>query len=52
VTISASAALGLLFTLLIGVRWRASMWHRRRRPARCLTAQGRGDDAQAPSPSV
>jgi hypothetical protein len=32
-TISVSAAIGLLFTLLIGIRWRASMWHRRRRPA-------------------
>jgi MFS family permease len=30
-TLSISAALGLLFTLLIGVRWRASLWHRRRR---------------------
>jgi MFS family permease len=32
-TISASAGVGLLFTLLIGIRWRASMWQRRRRPA-------------------
>ena len=31
-TITASAALGLVFTILIGVRWRASMWRRRRRP--------------------
>ena len=31
-TITASAALGLAFTILIGVRWRASMWRRRRRP--------------------
>jgi hypothetical protein len=32
-TISAGAAIGLLFTLLIGIRWRASMWARARRPA-------------------
>ena len=30
-TISAFAAVGLLFTLLIGIKWRASLWHR---PAR------------------
>jgi len=30
-TISAFAAVGLLFTLLIGLKWRASLWHR---PAR------------------
>ena len=30
-TISAMAAVGLLFTLLIGIKWRASLWHR---PAR------------------
>jgi MFS family permease len=29
-TISLSAAVGLLFTLLIGVRWRAAMWRRSR----------------------
>ncbi len=29
-TISAASALGLLFTILIGLRWRASLWHRRR----------------------
>ena len=29
-TITLSAATGLLFTLLIGVRWRAAMWHRSR----------------------
>jgi hypothetical protein len=28
-TISVSATLGLLCTLLIGIRWRASMWRRR-----------------------
>jgi len=30
-TISLSATLGLLFTFLIGLRWRASIWTRRRR---------------------
>src|SRR5712664_3048717 len=29
-TISVSAAVGLLFTLLIGIKWRASMWERSR----------------------
>jgi hypothetical protein len=29
-TITLSAAVGLLFTLLIGVRWRAAMWRRSR----------------------
>ncbi len=29
-TISVSSAVGLVFTLLIGIRWRASLWHRRR----------------------
>jgi hypothetical protein len=29
-TISASAAVGLLFTLLIGLKWRASMWSKSR----------------------
>jgi hypothetical protein len=28
-TITAAAGLGLVFTLLIGIRWRASMWQRR-----------------------
>jgi len=32
-TLSAGCALGLIFTLLIGIRWRASIWQRRRRPA-------------------
>jgi MFS family permease len=31
-TISTWAALGLLFTVLIGVRWRASLWRRRPTP--------------------
>jgi MFS family permease len=39
VTISISAALGLLFTLLIGVRWRASLWHRRPRPTEVSVPQ-------------
>jgi len=30
--ISVYAAIGLAFTLLIGLRWRASLWHRRRLP--------------------
>jgi predicted MFS family arabinose efflux permease len=29
-TVSASAAVGLLFTLLIGLKWRASMWQKSR----------------------
>jgi hypothetical protein len=33
-TITASAALGLLCTALIGLRWRASMWRRQPAPAR------------------
>jgi hypothetical protein len=28
-TISAFAVVGLLFTLLIGIKWRASLWRRR-----------------------
>jgi len=31
-TISVFSMVGLVFTLLIGVRWRASLWQRRRRP--------------------
>ncbi len=31
-TISVFSAVGLVFTLLIGIRWRASLWRRRRRP--------------------
>jgi MFS family permease len=31
-TVTAAAAIGLAFTILIGIRWRASMWQRRRRP--------------------
>jgi predicted MFS family arabinose efflux permease len=30
-TISALSAIGLFFTILIGLRWRASLWQRRRR---------------------
>lgn len=29
-TISALTTIGLAFTILIGIRWRASMWQRRR----------------------
>jgi predicted MFS family arabinose efflux permease len=32
-TISVLALIGLVFTLLIGIKWRASLWQRRRRPA-------------------
>jgi len=32
-TISLAATLGLLFTALIGLRWRASIWTRREQPA-------------------
>ena len=32
-TITASSAIGLLFTVLIGIRWRASMWQGRPRPS-------------------
>jgi hypothetical protein len=32
-TVSAFSAVGLVFTLLIGLRWRASMWQRRPAPA-------------------
>jgi len=35
-TISLSAALGLLFTVLIGLRWRARIWARRPEPAPSL----------------
>jgi hypothetical protein len=31
-TISASAAVGLVVTLLIGIRWRASLWQPRQLP--------------------
>ena len=29
-TVTASSAIGLVFTLFIGIRWRASMWQHRR----------------------
>ena len=32
-TISVFSLVGLLFTLLIGIRWRSHLWQRRRRPA-------------------
>jgi MFS family permease len=38
-TISVFAGVGLVFTLLIGVRWRASIWQRRRQPAATTLAQ-------------
>jgi hypothetical protein len=31
-TVTASAAIGLLFTLLIAIRWRTSLWRRDRLP--------------------
>ena len=36
-TISVLSLVGLVFTLLIGIRWRASLWQRRRQPT--ATAQ-------------
>jgi hypothetical protein len=38
-TISVFAGVGLVFTLLIGIRWRASIWQRHRRPAATTIAQ-------------
>jgi predicted MFS family arabinose efflux permease len=38
-TISVFSMVGLVFTLLIGVRWRASLWQRRRRPAATTLAE-------------
>jgi hypothetical protein len=38
-TISVFAGVGLVFTLLIGIRWRASIWQRRRHPAATTLAQ-------------
>ena len=38
-TISIFSMVGLVFTLLIGVRWRASLWQRRRRPAATTLAE-------------
>jgi hypothetical protein len=40
-TITASSAIGLLFTVLIGIRWRASMWQRRPRPGGATSAPQR-----------
>src|SRR5262245_903100 len=37
-TISACAGVGLVFTLLIGIKWRASMWQPRRQPTRAHPA--------------
>jgi predicted MFS family arabinose efflux permease len=38
-TISVLSLVGLVFTLLIGIRWRASLWQRRRRPTATTLAQ-------------
>ena len=40
-TISAFAIVGLLFTLLIGIKWRASLWWRRPHQAAALSAPQR-----------
>ncbi len=40
-TITASSAIGLLFTVLIGIRWRASMWQQRPRPSGARSAPQR-----------
>jgi hypothetical protein len=32
-TITATAAMSVIITLFIGIRWRASMWHPARRPS-------------------
>jgi hypothetical protein len=36
-TIGGAAALGLLFTGLIGIKWRASLWRRQRRPTGAMS---------------
>ena len=41
-TITASAAVGLVFTLVIGITWRAAMWRRPPHPA--LSSEGRGQE--------
>ncbi len=38
-TISVFAGVGLVFTLLIGIRWRSSLWQHRRRPTATTLAQ-------------
>jgi MFS family permease len=38
-TISVLSLVGLLFTVLIGIRWRTSLWQRRRRPTAATLAQ-------------
>ena len=40
-TITAFAIVGLLFTVLIGIKWRASLWRRRPLPAAALSAPQR-----------
>jgi MFS family permease len=44
-TISAFAAVGLLFTLLIGIKWRASLWRRERLSRSASVAQSDLDTA-------
>ena len=39
-TISALAGIGLVFTLLIGIKWRASIWRRGRASAATSAPQG------------
>jgi Na+/melibiose symporter-like transporter len=41
ITITASSSIGLLFTVLIGIRWRASLWRRRPRPTPTTSAPQR-----------
>jgi Na+/melibiose symporter-like transporter len=41
ITITASSSIGLLFTVLIGIRWRASLWRRRPRPTPATSAPQR-----------
>jgi hypothetical protein len=45
-TISLSAALGLVFTILIGLRWRASIWSRRGHPTRRWPGACRADEGR------
>jgi MFS family permease len=40
-TVTAYCAVGVVVTLLIGIRWRASLWQRRQRPS-ALRQEGRG----------
>jgi hypothetical protein len=38
-TISVFSLVGLVFTLLIGIRWRASLWRPERRPSATTVPQ-------------